>query len=692
MKKLFGIVGLCALIGTASGTESDGVELLYQRALHLETAKADYDGAIPIYATILSQHAQNAAIAAKALFRQGVCYEKTGKLDLARKCAQRLSGEFQEIAKADPDIAKWAERLRETEVGESPASKLSRIQLPEHPTKEQLRAYITAIMDSDRGRKRWSSVDPEVKMLTKVGPENIDLLIQALETQTDHFYLKYAILALADDQSKKLVLEKLETYPFLAEVVLKRGWEQDAREILLRELRNEPDTLPSAWIDAVVKLHDPSSYPLLRSYFIHGSTPHNTYAAIKTLPIENMLGAVNEAWARADKKLEWENKAMACIAADYGHVDALGWLFDRLAKLDAEGEHRKLLAKIDRGPEIGRSMERFENGEIRTAITRLTGLNRTNEEMAQWWKLNRGNLRFDPEAKKFVNSKSEATTPAPSSPKTLAQITLPAQPDKQQLRQYIAEVCSTSDLSGGWSSEDAQIGMLKKVGAENASLLVESIETHKGNPYLIYAFLAVADDRSKKAVLDRLSVHRELAEVVHARGWEKDARLDLIEGLKNEPHYLPIDWIRAVAKLNDPSTYGLLRRYFVHGMNKTWTYKAIQNLPIENLESAVTEVWEANRENTGEDRNSMALIAAENGHMDALKILAESLDSAGYQSNRFAIEARKVFSHLTGFKGTRSEAASWFKTNRDRLKFDPATKKFVIATSELPSASTGNVK
>ena len=671
MKKLFGIVGLCAVLGTAVGADSDSVELLYQRALHLETANADYDGAIPIYATILSQHAQSTALAAKALFRQGVCYEKTGKLDLARECARRLTGEFQAIAKSDPDMAKWAERLGGPIDGGSGKQVLAQIKLPEQPNKGQVRDYIAAIAKASQGRQSWSSTDPEVKMLKKVGRKNIDVLIAAQDVDEPNFHIQRAISELADESSKKVVLENLETHPTLAEVVLKRGWEKDARETLLRGLRERGD-LPTEWIQAVSRLNAPASYPLLREYFIHRSNRANTYAVIKTLPIKDLPGAVREAWTRTGES--YDKAAVAGLAVGYGHRDALEWLFERLGSLDVD-EHN-----------------RWELKEIRAAISRSTEVTGTKEELAQWWKENRGALRFDPETRKFVSSKTEAapsskaeaapSNAASASPKTLAKIQMPEQPSKAQVRQYIEDVLSGSESQNRVSSTDPQVGMLKKVGPGNGDLLINSLDSSplawSKDYFLVEAIKALADDSNKKAILDSLAFHPRLAEVVVHSGWEQDAKQTLGAELRDAGGYMPLDWIVAVASLKDPAAYPLLRNYFVRGSNKHSTYEAIKDLPIENLAGAVKEAWEASRGGDTSERY-MALIAAEYGHLDDLEFLAQQWADLPENDEWFANQVRRVFAKITDFTGTGTEAPAWFKTHRNSLKFDPATKKFVVA-------------
>ncbi len=389
MKKLFTILGLCAAMGTAPAAEAESMELLYQRALHLETAKADYDGAIPIYATILSVHAQNAGLAAKSLFRQGLCYEKTGKFELARDCARKLLGAFQAITKSDPEIAKWAVRVS----GDSKSEDLAHIKLPDNPSKDEVRAYVRAIVDACRGRRSWSNTDPEVKMLEKVGPKNLDLLIAALAVEPQNFHLRYVIGELVDENSKQLVLENLGACSALVGVVLQQGWEQEAKQTLIKGFGNGNHHLSPEWIEAVAKLKEPSTYPLLRDYFVRGANRYLTYEAIKNLPIENLPGAVQDAW-QMTRSLGVGLGLTALIAAEYGHLDALECLFEELTGISGNDEW---FAK-----------------RARKVIYRVTDFTGSKEEALAWFKTCRENLRFDPEKKRFVFSKESTQSGSPA--------------------------------------------------------------------------------------------------------------------------------------------------------------------------------------------------------------------------------------------------------------------------------------
>jgi len=121
MKALAGIMSLVVLLGAACAAELNTPEQLYQKALHLETAKADYQGAIPIYATIISNHEQNAAFTIKALYRQGVCYEKIGQSEKAAECARQLARDYASFVKQNTEMELFVEKYRSSESGDDHA-------------------------------------------------------------------------------------------------------------------------------------------------------------------------------------------------------------------------------------------------------------------------------------------------------------------------------------------------------------------------------------------------------------------------------------------------------------------------------------------------------------------------------------------------------------------------------------------
>jgi len=263
---------------------------------------------------------------------------------------------------------------------------LSKIHLPEAPTQEQVQKYIRDIQLATQGQNSFSNTDLQVAMLTRLGPENVSLLIEALSLGSgmNAYHLRSAIINLADDSNKARILEALPIHHELVSAVAKRGWVDDARDILLTELKVSGQRLPTQWIQTVALMNDEESYPLLREYFINESNRSSTYNAICYLPIEDLDGAVAEAWESSRYDQEYERTAMAMIATEYGHLDALTVLIEGLT--------------------YG-SISEYRISDARGAIMKSTDFRGSNDELAEWFKLNKDQLTFDPETKKFIISK-----------------------------------------------------------------------------------------------------------------------------------------------------------------------------------------------------------------------------------------------------------------------------------------------
>lgn len=118
MKRYIWLSGLVMLVMTAAwGDEpKETAEYLFQKALYLETAKADYQGAIPVYETIVKEYKGDDLFAAKALYRLGICYEKTGQSEKAEQCAGKLEREYVAAVKADAEIAEFTRRNLEGKI------------------------------------------------------------------------------------------------------------------------------------------------------------------------------------------------------------------------------------------------------------------------------------------------------------------------------------------------------------------------------------------------------------------------------------------------------------------------------------------------------------------------------------------------------------------------------------------------
>ncbi len=94
MKRILVLVATILIVGLNSGTHfaQSGYDL-FQQALVKERAEGDLPAAIELLKRIVQDHADNRALAAKALLEMGECYEKLGKEE-ARKAYERVLRDY----------------------------------------------------------------------------------------------------------------------------------------------------------------------------------------------------------------------------------------------------------------------------------------------------------------------------------------------------------------------------------------------------------------------------------------------------------------------------------------------------------------------------------------------------------------------------------------------------------------------
>ena len=93
---MFALVVL-ACGGAIAGDDSP--QLLFQKGLNLETADADFKQAAAVYAEVVAKQGADKALAAQALYRQGLCFERLGRPDDAAECFVKLGESYPEEIK-----------------------------------------------------------------------------------------------------------------------------------------------------------------------------------------------------------------------------------------------------------------------------------------------------------------------------------------------------------------------------------------------------------------------------------------------------------------------------------------------------------------------------------------------------------------------------------------------------------------
>jgi len=96
MKRIFillAVITLTALSITAFAQRAKEAEVLYHRGVQLEEVKGELKEAIAVYEKLLKEYVNVRTIAAQALLRMGICYEKLGQKE-AQAAYQRILRDF----------------------------------------------------------------------------------------------------------------------------------------------------------------------------------------------------------------------------------------------------------------------------------------------------------------------------------------------------------------------------------------------------------------------------------------------------------------------------------------------------------------------------------------------------------------------------------------------------------------------
>jgi len=265
---------------------------------------------------------------------------------------------------------------------------LKAIQRPKNPTHEEAVNYILDICDVLLSEgDHWITPDLPVYMISRLGSKHVDAMIEALDQLGEYFMasraIHQAIQQTANQQHKQMILDALNKHHDLVNVVLKRGWIDEAYPILLDGMQNSGvDYLPEQWIASVASKKDPASYPVLREYFIRSENHAGTFKWIKSLPIENIEEAVAEAWNNSLTDYEFgPDGEMARIAVEFGHLDAMDYLIEQM-----------------QDPNFLRSRN---YRKIRATVKKHLDFKGSSNELIEWYETNHDKLQFDNQSRKY---------------------------------------------------------------------------------------------------------------------------------------------------------------------------------------------------------------------------------------------------------------------------------------------------
>ncbi len=324
---------------------------------------------------------------------------QTGQNEDTAKILAELKDIKTRLDKIDKDLSKKSAQpmaMRDTSRG-SDVEALNNIKLPDNPTREDIKKYIAKIQAATKNQNSFSDRDPQVEMYLNLGEKNLDLLLEASRTSdVSSWHMNYAINKMEfSPASKDLILKAMRRNPELIRTIIRMGWEKEAKNTI-KEMMLYPRNgyIPQEAIQTALDYKDPDMNEAVLNYFINGNNRANTYRLLVMCPdIKIDAETIENAWNQAIMSHDYERNAMAAIAVEYGHKNALEALLDRNTTINYGDDY---------------------NFRCNSAIRNHVDFNGSLPEIKKWYETNRDNIVFDPADKKFKVKKSEATAAVPA--------------------------------------------------------------------------------------------------------------------------------------------------------------------------------------------------------------------------------------------------------------------------------------
>lgn len=259
---------------------------------------------------------------------------------------------------------------------------LEKIRFPVKQDEKTVREYVSRVLSISKKQSTFSSDDPQIKMLARIGEKYFDILLSYTGSSpfAGNFHLNKAILKIASDKSKEKILNALSQNKDLIEVVLRNGWHWEIKDLLIKELYENSHYIPIGWIWAVSLFQDPETYEALNHYLIHGKNKYSTYEIIKDLPGINLDEVLMKAWEKTrDLNNDWDQVGLATVVLSMGRKDAIKTLLKSLKSDEFYYFYGKVVKLL------------YQHLDFRGSI----------QEMIDWYESNKNNLYFDKKDKRF---------------------------------------------------------------------------------------------------------------------------------------------------------------------------------------------------------------------------------------------------------------------------------------------------
>lgn len=255
--------------------------------------------------------------------------------------------------------------------------------LPPNPTDAQITAYIDSVIASMGNWTISCGHDPRTEYLRKVGPGHLSVLVPYFEKGEDIDTIelwKDALPDLVADNDKVKVIELLPRCPVLAQIVVDRGWTNDAKTEFFK----------SAW------RNDFGSYDLESGLRTFVKTPEDQQELTRLFlekPEYNDFYPLVSSFAEADPK------ALALAVWEKHRYNDSIHKFERAVRAASFGNLEALESAVSL---YVTAQDYFvDNDKTTMLLAQTTGQVLNKKILRKWYEANKDKLVFNSEERRF---------------------------------------------------------------------------------------------------------------------------------------------------------------------------------------------------------------------------------------------------------------------------------------------------
>jgi len=256
---------------------------------------------------------------------------------------------------------------------------------------------------------------------------------------------------------------------------------------------------------------------------------------------------------------------------------------------------------------------------------------------------------------------------------------LPEKPTDGQILSYIAAIKAASAGQNSFSTNQPQVALYRKIGPGHLKLLLPEISQSASNYHLLCALPDLVGPADKEFALATLPEVPNLLIPVLKNGWGKEIKKDAFAILAGSRTFSIQSQKKEILELveNDEDRKQLIQAFIVQP-NLLFLYDDLSKMPGVDATELINQAWESQRFNSQNwTLQQLGLQAARRGNIEALGFLINKFCTRT-PNDYFSDDIIIYLALATGQPLQAEKLQNWYSENRDKLVFDPTTKRYQV--------------